>query len=305
MTSTPQLPHWYPEGRTLELPGRGATWVHELGGPGAAPASRFRVAAAPEPPTVFLLHGWTATASLNWFPTFGPLSRHARVVAPDHRGHGKGLRTTKRFRLEDCADDVVAIADELGIDRFIAAGYSMGGPIAQLIWQRHPDRLAGLVLCATASSFRGRPGENVLFGVMGGLSVAARLTPERWRQQLSGRLIDERVDDSPSGQWAGETMRTHDSRMIVEAGLAIGRFDSRPWIGGVDVPTAVLVTEFDGVVPSGRQRQLARRIPGADTFDIRGDHDVCVSRPEAFVPTLVEAVTSVAARAGRRDSLIA
>lgn len=254
---------------------------------------------------MFLLHGWTATASLNWFPAFLPLSQQARVIAPDHRGHGNGLRTSKLFRLEDCADDVVAIADELGIERFVAVGYSMGGPIAQLIWQRHPERVAGLVLCATAGSFRGRPGENVLFGVMGGLTVAARLTPERWRQQLSERLIDERVDHTPEGQWAGETMRTHDSRMIVEAGLAIGRFDSRSWIGGIDVPTAVLVTEFDSVVPAGRQRQLARRIPGADTFDVRGDHDVCVSRPEAFVPTLVKAVASVTARASLRDSLSA
>ena len=47
------------------------------------------------------------------------------------------MKTSGRFRLDDCADDVVALADELAIDRFVPVGYSMGGPIAQLIWKQH------------------------------------------------------------------------------------------------------------------------------------------------------------------------
>ena len=52
--------------------------------------------------------------------------------------------------LEECADDVVALADELGIDTFIPVGFSMGSLVAQLVWRRHPDRTEGLVLCAGA-----------------------------------------------------------------------------------------------------------------------------------------------------------
>src|SRR4051794_13728003 len=108
MTTKPSLP----PGRAVELPGRGTTFVREVEGP-------------PGAPTVVLLHGWTATADLNWFPSFGPLGRRFHVVALDHRGHGRGIRTSAPFRLEDCADDVVALGDVLGLDRFVVAGYSM------------------------------------------------------------------------------------------------------------------------------------------------------------------------------------
>ena len=112
-------------GRFVELPGRGRTFVRERGGPAEAPV-------------IVLLHGWTATAALNWAPSFAPLSDRFRVIALDHRGHGRGLRSRRPFRLEDCADDVAALLAAVGIERCIAVGYSMGGPIAQLLWQRHP-----------------------------------------------------------------------------------------------------------------------------------------------------------------------
>src|SRR5436309_15731104 len=120
-----------PPGRRRELPGRGTTFVRDLAGP-------------PGAPVLVLLHGLSATADLNWFPSFFPLGRHFRVLAIDHRGHGRGIRSARRFRLSDCADDVAALADVLEIDRFIPVGYSLGGPVAQLLWKRHPDRVAGL-----------------------------------------------------------------------------------------------------------------------------------------------------------------
>ena len=61
-----------------------------------------------------------------------------------------------RFRLADCADDAAALLDVLGIDQAIVVGYSMGGPIAQLLWHRHPEKVAGLVLCATSEPLRAR-----------------------------------------------------------------------------------------------------------------------------------------------------
>ena len=101
-------------------------------------------------PTLLLLHGWTASADLNWFPEYGPLAERWSVLAIDHRGHGRGIRSDDRFRLADCADDAAAACAELGIDRVIAVGYSMGGAIAQLLWHRHRDLVAGLVFCATS-----------------------------------------------------------------------------------------------------------------------------------------------------------
>ncbi|MFZ4812508.1 MAG: alpha/beta fold hydrolase, partial [Ilumatobacteraceae bacterium] len=93
-----------PRGAAMDLPGRGTTFVRRIEGPVGAP-------------TIVLLHGWTATADLNWFTCYEPLGQQFNVIALDHRGHGRGIRSRKTFRLEDCADDAIAVCDVLGIDR--------------------------------------------------------------------------------------------------------------------------------------------------------------------------------------------
>ena len=75
------------------------------------------------------------------------------MVAPDLRGHGRGIRSRRPFRLEDCADDLAALVEQLGCGPVVVVGYSMGGLVAQLLWRRHPDLVAGLVLCSTARVF--------------------------------------------------------------------------------------------------------------------------------------------------------
>lgn len=273
-----------PAGRPVDLPGRGTTFVREAPGP-------------PGAPVLVLLHGWTANAAVNWYAAFAPLATSFRVLAVDHRGHGGGIRPADRFRLEDCADDVAALAEVLGIDQLVAVGYSMGGPIAQLLWQRHRDLVAGLVLCATARNFVGLElRERAWHGMMTGLSFATRAAPPTVRRRLAIRVMDGRYDDTPLGRWAATEVRQHDVRCLVEAGQELGRFSSREWIGEVDVPTAVVVTDHDAVVPPVRQRKLALAIPGASIHHVRGPHDVCATDPAVFVPVLVAACTEVAER---------
>jgi 3-oxoadipate enol-lactonase len=244
---------------------------------------------------VLLLHGWTATADLNWFRCYTALGERFRVVAFDHRGHGQGLRSKKRFRLEDCADDAVAVADELGIDRFVAVGYSMGGPIAQLAWRRHRERVGGLVLCATAPLFSVERAERLGFLGASGLAALARITPEQARLWLTDQLYLQRKarDWEP---WAIEEASSHDWRMLLEAGTAIGAFDSTSWIGDVDVPTSLIVTMRDQVVSRRRQTLLFDALPAADVYRVDGDHGAVVERADQFAPTLVRAIASVEAR---------
>ena len=281
-------PPGLPPAERIELPGRGVTSMRRSGGATGAP-------------TLLLLHGWTATAALNWFAAYQPLAAHFNVVGIDHRGHGRGIRTWRRFRLEDCADDAMALADVLGIERVIPVGYSMGGPIAQLVWRRHRDRVDGLVLCATSRNFRGgRPGERAVLGAIGVASVAARAVPRRVHRSMSERLLNLRYDQSDLGRWARQQVVHNDARMVVEAGQALGNFSSRDWIGSVDVPCAVVVTEADSVVPPFRQHRLADAIPGATVHSVVGDHGVCAMDPDVFVPVLVEACLDVARRAQTR-----
>ena len=271
-----------PPGAAMELPGRGTTFVRTLDGPVGAP-------------TVVLLHGWTATADINWFTCYWPLAEHYRVVALDHRGHGRGIRSRKLFRLEDCADDTVAVCDVMGIDKFIPVGYSMGGPIAQLIWQRHRQRIAGLVLCATAAYFSTSREERLSFLGISGLAAVARLTPAQTRQWLTEQFYLQRKADQWE-PWAIEEASSHEWRAVLEAGRAIGNFSSREWIGDIDVPTSTLITMRDRVVPVRRQVRLFEAIPDAEAFRVDGDHDAVVANAKQFVPTLLRACRSVVER---------
>ena len=281
--STPFPTPGLPEGRALDLPGRGTTWIREAAGP-------------PGAPTLLLLHGWTANSALNWFGTYKSLQREFNVVAMDHRGHGQGIRSRRRFKLEDCADDAAAVLEVLGIERAIAVGYSMGGPIAQLLWRRHPKMIEGLVLCATAARFRDRRGERALSGVVTGLSFATRVAPSSVNRRLSERVLVSKYDTTPLGNWAREHARQNDLRIMLEAGHDVASYDARNWIETVNVPTAVVVTTRDETVPPHRQRQLADAISGTNVFEVSGRHDMCATRPERFADVLLSACQDVAAR---------
>jgi 3-oxoadipate enol-lactonase len=277
-----------PPGDFVKLPSRGRTFARVANGPG------------PAAPTVLLLHGWTATADLNWFRCYEPLSRSFRVVALDHRGHGRGIRSRRPFRLEDCADDAAALIEQLGIHTVIPVGYSMGGPIAQLFWKRHRTKTEGLVLCATSRNFGRSTPERAMFASMLGLSMGARVAPGNVRRQVADRIFERRLANSPLGPWASRELRNHDTPTILQAGWAIGSFSSASWIGEVNVPTSVVVTMQDSVVHPHRQMRLADSIPHSQTFPVAGDHAVCVTAPHRFVPALVDACRSVVNRSRDR-----
>lgn len=288
MSGSVGRPTRVPTGRFVELPGRGRTFVREHPGPRGAP-------------TVVLLHGWATTAAMNWSPAFGPLSERFRVIALDHRGHGRGVRSAAPFRLEDCADDVAVLLGELGISECIAAGYSMGGPIAKLLWRRNPGVVAGLVLCATSARFRGTPQEWVLSGMATGGSAVAATPP--FRPVLSAVTTVLRGWRCARLPGCGGEIFGHDWTRIAEAGREICRFDSRAWLDELaPVRTAVIATTADDIVPPHRQLALAAAIPNATLRRVEGGHAVCTTNPGRFVPALVDACAEVAGRASVVDT---
>lgn len=273
--------------RVVALPGRGRMSVREAPGPAGAP-------------TLLLLHGLAATGRLNWATALPELARRYRVLVVDHRGHGRGIRT-RRFRLVDCADDAMALADLLGAQSLIAVGYSMGGPIAKLCWSRHPGRVRGLVLSATARHFMRPEAQGVASAVLPGVVVAARLVPGLFLHRIIDRML-ERVPPGAARERIRREMAGTDPATVMQATRAIIRFASHDWVSSIDVPTAVVVTTHDQLVPTERQRKLAAAIPGAKVFEVDGDHFACVRAPERFVPALVAACDWVAEHADRRAS---
>ena len=286
--TAPQVPS-LPDGQHVTLPGRGTTYYRE-------------VAAPPGAATVILLHGWTATADLNWFTCYAALGEHFRVIALDQRGHGRGIRSSSPFRLSDCADDVAALADQLGIGTFIPVGYSMGGAVAQLMWRRHDHRVRGLVLCATSGYFARSRRERMVFMGMRGLGAVARVVPRGITDWASEQLYLQRKTMMWE-PWAVQQAASNDWRHILEAGADLGEHDSRPWLPAVDVPTAVLVTTRDRVVSTRRQELMASLIPGASVRRIDADHDAVFAVADRFVPELVGACREVSALADVRAGL--
>lgn len=276
---------WLPPGGPVELPGRGTTFCRDSGGPGGAPV-------------LVLLHGWAVTADLNWFAAYPALTEHHRVVTIDHRGHGRGIRPPGgRVRLSDCADDVAALLDVLGVERAVVAGYSMGGAVAQLLWRRHPDRVSGLVLCSTARHFQGGPVSDLWYRSYTPLARLANVFSGP-AEALVRQRVERRVSGDERADWMRSELERADPAGLLTSMRSVGRIRSNGWIGEVDVPTSVIVTTRDRTVPARNQRKLAAAIPGAVTFEVEGPHDSIVTRSAAYVPVLLDAVAAAATTAG-------
>ncbi len=288
------VPRGLPPARILALPGRGEMFFRDQPGPDSAA------------PTVVLLHGWVVSADVNWFPCYRPLGAVARVIAPDHRGHGRGTRHSVPYRLEDVADDVAALLRALGTGPAIIVGFSMGGTIAQLLWRRHPDLVAGVVLCATAAQFGYGPLQGRQWKLMAVYQTGLRLLPRVWMErillaQISGtapirlvRSVGPEVSElAPLLPWIVGEVERGDVEDLSEAGRELGRYDSRGWIGEMDVPVAVVVTTQDRLIPPGIQLELAALLPTALVAEVWGDHDAPASVPKAFNEALLTAIAHV------------
>jgi pimeloyl-ACP methyl ester carboxylesterase len=273
-----------PDGRWLELPRRGRTWLTELPGP-------------PGAPTVVLLHAVGCTGMLTWFPSVHALAERYRVVVFDQRWHGRGI-ISERFSVHDCADDVAAVITELGLKDPVVAGYSMGSIVAQRTWRQHPDLVGGLVLAATTDHFRTTGSEMLFHAAMeAGMGVTSALSRSRAVRRASRAGAQAlQVGPTTTGQWALDEWRSTSPWAVGQAVASIGRHNSKAWLGRVDVPTAVVVTTRDHVIPPERQHRVAARIPGATTHEAGCGHAGCVMEADAFVPVLREAVDVTQAR---------
>ena len=263
-----------PPARTVLVPGHGELFLRDTGGDG---------------PPVMLLHGWMASADLNWCGAYGALIEAGyRVLAIDHRGHGRGLRPLVPFRLADCAADAAAVLRALDLGPALVAGYSMGGAVAQLLARDQPDVASGIVLSGTAQHWQD-PESRRAFKAMGILGLSLSLAPRSfWRLgfRRAGLPQNERT------VWVQSELMRHSARDIAEAGRELGRFDSRPWLASVQTRLAVVITARDGVVPVYKQRELAAAA-GGPVVEAPIDHLDIVTRGSEYNPRLLEALEAL------------
>ena len=270
----PVPPFEMPPARTVRVADRGEFFLRDTGGDG---------------PVVMLLHGWMANADLNWAAAYGDLQDAGyRVLAIDHRGHGRGLRPIERFRLSDCAADAAAVLRELGVAPATVVGYSMGGAIAQLVAHEQPDVVSGLVLSGTAQHWQEQEIKRRFRG-LGLLGLSLAVAP-RASWQAGFKRVG--LEISPRSVWLHSELMRHSAADIAEAGRELGRFDSRPWAHTVQAPVAVALTSRDELVSPRKQHELAAAYR-AQVFEAPVRHIELGIHAEKYNPALLAAIAAV------------
>ena len=273
---------WLPEARTLVVAGRGELFF------------RFHRHPDPDAPTVLLLHGWTASADLQFFAAYPALAERCSFVGIDHRGHGRGMRPSTPFTLDDCAEDAAALVRALGIERVVVVGYSMGGPISLLLTRAHPDLVQALIVQATALTFAESPLDRLRWRTIRlvGPLVRSWAYPRTVRLALRKLLGEGHPFKQYAGWLAGEINR-NEAFAIVQAGRELSHFDARPWAGALGKPAGSLITTADHLVKPRHQRKLAAAL-AARVEEVHADHLAALVDPDAYVAAtlrLLDALT--------------
>ncbi|GAF88130.1 unnamed protein product, partial [marine sediment metagenome] len=101
-----------------------------------------------------LVHGYTGDIS-DWRHQIPEFSRTHRVLVLDERGHGKSEAPGDRsvYTIPEMSQDVEALAEQVGFERFHLLGHSMGGGVVQEVALRSPQRLLSLTLHDTSCRF--------------------------------------------------------------------------------------------------------------------------------------------------------
>lgn len=223
---------------------------------------------ADDPVPILLVHGLAGSSLTEWYQVAPKLAVDRRVLIVDHRGHGLSASGDTRFEVEDDADDIVGVLDELGVGQVDVVGYSMGGTIAQSLARRHPGRVRTLVLMATfaahTESYRWFRRIGVLFA-----RAWERFSGVGTPEVRSGYLIASGAIRPEHARWVWRESQRRSVESGAQATFALLRFDSREWAGKLGVRTLVVVPTADFLVPPRWQYELAAMIPGAELVEVR------------------------------------
>jgi pimeloyl-ACP methyl ester carboxylesterase len=195
-----------------------------------------------------------------------------RRITTECRGHGSSTLGTQRpFSIAMFAADVVAAADEKGIDRFIAGGISMGAAIALHLAKTHPERVSGLILVRPAWSFARAP-DNL--APIREIAALLRSHPLAEGQALfagsatAERLRVEAPDNLASLLGYFERSDAPDFADVLDDIASDGTGVSREDAAKLAVPALILGNRQDAIHPLAVAQSMADTLPNARFLEV-------------------------------------
>jgi 3-oxoadipate enol-lactonase len=211
-----------------------------------------------------------------WMYQTAHFSTWFRVVGIDIRGYGRSAKVTAPYALKDMCNDVIGVMDELGIERAVCGGCSIGSGIALLLGLDHPDRFNAVVLVGGNSGSSDRYQKRIE-GYRGNLPdyhikhLRELVSPQFADSRLGRHLLDLFVEREP--RLSGEA--------IAQVFMAGNHTDTTERLPTMKVPTLVINGELDHSLPAGRR--TASIVPGAVHKMLPGTgHACCIEDPAGF-----------------------
>jgi pimeloyl-ACP methyl ester carboxylesterase len=216
-------------------------------------------------PPLVLIMGYRLSSRAWPLDFIEKLAERFTVVLFDNRGTGESDKPTTGYEISNMARDVCGLVDHLVIARANILGYSMGGAIAQEFVRQFPDRVLGLVLCATMCG--GPRATYASSSVVRVMREHDGLTPEQiarriWTVTYSPDYLErhrELAEDQMRREIAAPTP-LHAADLQFQA---FAEFDCSHSLPAIQAPTLVLTGDLDRLVSPKNSKFMASLIPGA------------------------------------------
>lgn len=216
----------------------------------------------PDAIPVVLIHGFPFSHDM-WGPQIELLKDRFRVIAYDLRGHGKSGVGDGQFVLEFFVDDLVALLDQLKIEKAVLCGLSMGGYIALRATERNPERVRALILADTQS--KADSNEAKLRRAAAIKSIQTSGVKSYADSFLKSVFTTQSLSSNNEGvEKIRQIIRSNSAQGMCGALLALlSRTDTTDALSGIKVPTLILVGEEDTLTPPSAAGEMRNKILGS------------------------------------------
>jgi 3-oxoadipate enol-lactonase len=231
---------------------------------------------APHKPVIVFSNSLGADLRM-WDGQLQEICDHASVVRYDQRGHGRSTTPREAFTIRELGTDVIRLLDRLEVEKVIFCGLSLGGLTGQWLGIHHPERLSGLILVNTASSFPADVWvERAAQARAGGMQPLVDATLKRWFTEgfaarcpgEVGRVREMILGTNPNGYAAcGDVLRTADIAGEIRR---------------IQCPVRVIAGRYDPATPPARSEEIVRAVPGAELVTLEAAHICPVEAAKPF-----------------------